>query len=122
MQGSLPRTAGRLVPLAHACRQRAQRTGVIDAALLFGARCEYERLLAFVREELGVDRDEFADLTTQWSRCRGGFGESAILAFGAESARWSHPHRSCRHRLVPGCLAAAVMHSAAVECRRWQRR
>src|SRR3954463_9269904 len=102
MQGNLSRTAGRLVPLAHACRQRAQRAGLIDAALLFGARCEYERLLAVVREELGADHDELADLMTRWSRCRGGSGESAILAFGTESARWSHPHRSCRHRLVPG--------------------
>src|SRR3954468_14032336 len=102
MRGNLPRRAGRLVPLAHACRQWAQRAGLIDAALLFGARCEYERLLAVVREELGVGRDELADLMTQWSCCRGGPGESAILAFGAESARWSHPHRSCRHRLVPG--------------------
>src|SRR3954464_10460192 len=114
--------AVRLVPLAHACRQRAQRAGLIDAALLFGARCEYERLLAFVREELGADRDELADLMTWWSRRRGGSGESAILAFGAESARWLHPHRSCRHRLVPGWLAAAAMYSAAVECRRWQSR
>src|SRR4051812_39064327 len=86
MQGSLPRTAGRLVLPAHACRQRVQRAGLIDAALLFDARCGYERLLAFVREELGVDRDEFADLTTRWSRCRDGSGESAILAFGAGSA------------------------------------
>src|SRR3954463_5548548 len=122
MQGSLPRTAGHLVPLAHACRQRAQRAGLIDAVLLFDARCEYERLLAFVREELGVDRDELADLTTRWSRCRGGSGESAILAFGAESARWSHPHRSCRHQLAPGWLAAAMTHSAAAECRCWRSR
>src|SRR3954464_7912303 len=117
MQGSLPRTAGRLVPLAHACRQRAQRAGLTDVALLFDARCEYERLLAFVREELGVDHDEFADLTTRWSRCRDGSGESAILAFGAESARWSHPHRSWRHRFSPGRPAAAATHHAAAGCR-----
>src|SRR3954463_11362086 len=104
MHGSLPRTAGRLVALAHACRRRAQRAGLIDAVLLFDARCEYERLLAFVREELCVDRDEFADLTTQWSRCHDGSSGSATLDFGVESARWSHPHRSCRHRLAPDWL------------------
>src|SRR3954469_11504704 len=109
--------AGRLVPLAHACRQWAHRAGLIDAALLFGARCEYERLLASVREELGADRDELADLMTRWSRRRGGSGESAILVFGAGSARWSRPHRSCHHRLLPGWLAVAAMRSAAVECR-----
>lgn len=27
----------------------------------------------------------------RWSRYRGGSGESAILAFGVESARWLHP-------------------------------
>src|SRR3954471_14339109 len=91
MQGNLPRTAGRLVPLALACRQRSQRVGLIDAAFLFSARCGYERLLAAVREERDADRDEFADLRKQWSRCRGGPGESAILAFGAESAWWLHP-------------------------------
>ena len=78
--------ASRLVPLVHACQQKAQRTGPIDAALLFSARCEYERLLAVVREELGADRDELVDLMMRWSRCRGGSGESAILAFRAESA------------------------------------
>ena len=77
------RTADRLVTLAHACQQRAQRACRIDVALLFGARCEYERLLAVVREELGADRDELVDLMMRWSRCRGGSGESAILAFGA---------------------------------------
>ena len=71
-QGNLPRTASRLVPLAHAYRQRAQRAGPMDVALLFGARCEYERLLAVVRKELGADRDELVDLMTRWSRCRGG--------------------------------------------------
>ena len=101
------RTASRLVPLAHACQQGAQRACRIDVALLFCARCEYERLLAVVREELGADRDELVDLTMWWSRCRGGSGESAILAFGVESARWLHPRRFCRHRLAPGNLAAA---------------
>src|SRR3954471_1342341 len=122
MQGNLPRTAGRLVPLALACRQRSQRVGLIDAAFLFSARCGYERLLAAVREERGADRDEFTDLRKQWSRCRGGPGESAILVFGAESARWLHPHRFCRHRLAPGWPAAAAMWSPAVECRRWRSR
>ena len=122
MQGNLPRTASCLIPLVHACRQRAQRAGPIDAALLFGARCEYERLLAVVREELGADRDELVDPMMRWSRCRGGFGESAILAFGVESAWWLHPHRFRRHRLVPGSPAAAAMYSAAAECRRWRSR
>ena len=93
-----------------------------DVALLFGARCEYERLLPVVREELGADRDELVDLTMRWSRCRGGSDESAILAFGMESAWWLHPHRFRRHRLVPGSPAAAAMHLAAAECRRWQSR
>jgi len=60
--------AGRLDPMAHACRQRAQRAGLINVTLLFGARCEYERLLVVVREELGADRDELVDLMTRWSR------------------------------------------------------
>src|SRR4051812_20774650 len=122
MQGNLPRMAGRLVPLAHACRQWAQRVGLIDAAFLFGARCGYERLLAAVREERGANRDEFVDLMKRWIRCRGGPGESAILAFRAGSARWSHPHRSCNHRLAPGWLVAAAMWLAAAECRRWRSR
>ena len=67
MQGNLPRTADRL----------------IDVALLFGARCEFERLLVVDHEELGADRDELVDPTMQWSRSRGGSSESAILAFGA---------------------------------------
>ena len=83
MQGNLPRMASRLVPLAHACQQRAQRACRIDAALLFGARCGFERLLVVDHEGLAVDRDELVDQTMQWSRCRGGSGESAILAFGA---------------------------------------
>ena len=78
--------ASRLVPLAHACQQRAQRAGLIDAALLFDARCEYERLLAVVHKELGVDRDELVDPMMRWSRCRGGSGESVILAFGVVNA------------------------------------
>src|SRR3954465_15130543 len=122
MQGNLPRTVGRLVPLALACRQWAQRAGLIDVALLCGAQCEYERLLAVTREERGANHDEFADLMKRWSRCRGGPGESAILAFGAESARWLHLHRFCRHRLALGWPAAAAMWSPAVECRRWQSR
>ena len=62
----------------HVNRGRACR---IDVTLLFGPRCEYERLLAVVREELGADHDELVDLMTRWSRCRGRSGESAILAF-----------------------------------------
>ena len=69
--GNLPRTASRLVPLAHACQQWAHRTGLTDAALLFGARCEYERLRVVVLGELGLDRDELAGPTTRWNRCRG---------------------------------------------------
>src|SRR3954462_11732580 len=98
MQGSPPRTAGRLVPLVHACRQRAQRGGLIDAALLSDARCEYERPLALAHEELGVDRDEFADSTTGWTRCRDDSGESGILASGGGRAWWAPPRRSWRHR------------------------
>ena len=116
------RTANRLVPLAHTCRQRAQRAGLIDAALLFGARYEFERLLAVDREELGADRDELVDPTMRWSHCRGGPGESAILAFGVESAWWLHPHWFRRHRLASGSPAAAAMYSAAAECRRWRSR
>ena len=114
--------ASHLVPLAHACRQRAQRAGLIDAVLLFGARCEFERLLAVVREELGADHDELVDLMMRWSHCRGGSGESAILAFGVESAWWLHPHRFRRHQLMPRIPAAAAMYSAAAECRRWHSR
>src|SRR4051812_34875389 len=91
MPGSLPSTAGRLVPPVHACRRRAQRAGLIDAALLFCARCGSERLLPSVHEELGIGRVEFADSTTRWSRCRGGSGESATVASGVGSVRWSHP-------------------------------
>ena len=45
-----------------------QRATLIGVALLFGARCEYERLLVVARGELGADRDELVDLMTQWSR------------------------------------------------------
>ena len=122
MQDNLPRTADRLVPLAHACQQRVQRAGPIDAALLFVTRCEYEHLLAVIREGLGADHDELVDLMMRWSRCRGGSGESAILAFGVESAWWLHPHQFHRYRLVPGGPAAAAMYLAAVECRHWRSR
>src|SRR3954463_13977941 len=108
MQGSPPCTAGRLVPLVHACRQRAQRAGLMDATLLSDARSEYERPLALAREELGVDRDEFADSTTRWSRCRDDSGESATLASGGGSARWSPPRRSWRHRLRRAVLPRSV--------------
>ena len=75
--------ADHLVPLAHACQQRAQRACRIDVALHFGARCGFEHLLVVDHEELGADRDELVDPNMRWSRCRGGSGESAILAFGA---------------------------------------
>ena len=64
--------------------------------------------------------------TSSWIRRCGGVavevGESAILAFGVESAWWLHPHRFRRHRLVPGNPAAAVMYSDTAECRRWRSR
>ena len=68
--------------------------------LLFGARCEYERLLAVDREELGADRDELVDSTMRWSRYRGGSGESAILAFKVVIAWWLHAHQFCRQALT----------------------
>ena len=114
--------ASRLVPLAHACRQWAHRAGLIDAALLFDARCEYERLLVVILEELGADHDELMDLMTRWSRCRGGSGESVILAFRVVIAWWLHLHQFRRHRLVLGNPAALATRLAATECHRWRSR
>src|SRR3954465_1554997 len=58
-----PTTYGRSLGSPGACMStEAQRACQIDAALLFDARCEFERLLAVVRGELGADRDELTDL------------------------------------------------------------
>ena len=40
---------------------RGPSAGLIDVALLFGTRYQYERLLAVVHEELGADHDELVD-------------------------------------------------------------
>src|SRR3954465_5650928 len=104
---------------------------MIDAALLFCARCESERLLPSVREELGVGRVEFVDSTTRWSRCRDGSGEwvtvasglgggSWPLASGLGRGWWPPPRQSLHHQSLPERPAAAVTHWAAAGCRRWQ--